>query len=211
MTYKEDQIKFLEMICAYLPAEFDDRTEEIMLYEDTLKRDGFSYNQSVNLLKDMIQGINKLEDIEDSDGRRGIFIIVINSELKNYLHSLKYSEQDYFDEIGEFHTVVSMPIIKTPIMIDNKKGIYRIDNPELVYKIKIPSKRFNLILLLTKKEKLFISEIAEKVEQSESLSIKEIGKINQNFKESLNVNNDFIVHLNTGGYSLNRDNFQIQP
>ncbi len=62
------------------------------------------------------------------------------------------------------------------------------------------------------KEKTFLLEIKDKFYRGDGeLAIQEIRKINMQFRNKLKVNNDFIIHLNTSGYSINRDDFQIQP
>ncbi len=214
MSYLDDKIKILEMICADLipweACEAD--TQTIVLDEGDFQNEGFSFNSAIMILKDIFTStsINKLNFTNEEYGKRAVCLTVA-SDLETYTKALKYPETQYFDDYDYLNMETSKPL-KTRIVIDYKKGIYKVDKPELCYKIQNPSARFNIVINLFSEEKIPVSKLSEIAKhKSLSLTIKEIKKINDCFKKalSLGVGNDLIISINTGGYSLNREKFDI--
>jgi len=101
---------------------------------------------------------------------------------------------------------------KTAISIDPLKGLCRNDGDALSYPIRKNSKRFKLVKLLFRaSQSVDISTIKKGTKHhSGNLVIKEIGEINKLFRKKLEVEDDFIIHNETGGYSLNHEKFAIK-
>ncbi len=206
MGFREDKIKVLEIICAKLPpSEIVYDVQEIYLNEKDFEREDLSFNSALLLIKDMYNRdfFKSLSHKDLDDGTRGI-IIKINPEVDWYTLQFKYPETELGYEEKEI-----MPT-KIFIIVDGKKGIYQEDGQGGSYKIKIPSKRMELIKLVGFKNKIIISEIEKELNQKQTLIIKEINKINEIFRTKLSVVDDLIIHIPTSGYTLNKDCFNIK-
>lgn len=111
-----------------------------------------------------------------------------------------------FKEICD-HYVAAMGVSSKSVIqifIDKEWGIYRErDGKHLSYPIKHNSKRFGVIDYIRKNERVSVSELNEVVNQTSSLTIKEIKGINELFKKKLELEDDLIFHLPTKGYVLN--------
>ncbi|MCX6792918.1 MAG: hypothetical protein NTY12_02740 [Candidatus Falkowbacteria bacterium] len=104
-------------------------------------------------------------------------------------------------DLGKIINVVKNKTTKKiTIYISKDEGIYI--NKDRKYPIK--KGRFDLIQKL-RGEKIVMPR--ERINYSNPL--KEIKKINENFKEGLNLKEDIIIHVSTGGYRLNRNNYEI--
>ncbi len=101
---------------------------------------------------------------------------------------------------------------KIVIIIDDMKGIYRQDNPELCYTLGNNSKRKKLINYLFLKDRAFLSDIETSTNRvgRKELIMKEIREINDLFRKNLKVNEDLIYSIPTDGYCLNKDKFDIR-
>ena len=97
---------------------------------------------------------------------------------------------------------------KTKICISEKHGIFLEDNNKLKYPIK-GKKRPKLVRLLKdgRKSANILVELCE-YSGIPDLS-KEINNINKIFKKKLHLENDLIIHVETGGYELNNDDHEI--
>jgi len=211
MNYREDTIKILDMICAkMIPFDIHPDDQEVILTEDDFSDEGFSYNSAILILKDIfINGsVNKFNAYIENHGKREVHMTVA-AEMESYTKRLKYPETEYLNHSELMEPIHVLPS-KITINIDPNKGIYKPDNLEFCYKIKNPSKRFDLIQQLIHKDKVFIGVIEENTGQKSSLIIKEIKDINSNFRKKLYIGYDLIIHINTGGYAINRDMFNIQ-
>ncbi len=209
MSFIDDKIKILEMICAeLLPWETCEDDQHVFLDEDDFAKEGFTFNGALLILKDIfsVESVNKM-DVLATGGKKEVHLTVV-SLLEEYLKNLKYPETQFFGEADYLNGAVSAPS-KIFIVVDEKKGIYKKDKPENCYKIKIPSKRFSVIKYLTQKDKVSVSELGKETGQEPTLILKEIKNINSAFRKELSVAYDLITHADTRGYSLNRDKFDI--
>jgi hypothetical protein len=98
---------------------------------------------------------------------------------------------------------------KIRIMIDDRKGIYQAGKEQAAYGVEKGSKRMKLIQRLISKDNCGIAELEEITHQSTSVTIKAMKSINELFRENLHLTDDLILSLKTGGYSLNKDIFDI--
>jgi hypothetical protein len=98
---------------------------------------------------------------------------------------------------------------KIKIVIDDRKGIYQADKEQNAYGIERDSNRMKLIEHLISKDNCGIAELEEITGQARNVTIKSIAKINELFREYLHLVDDLILSLKTGGYSLNKDVFDI--
>lgn len=213
MSYRKDQIKLLDLVCSHmLPADFIEDTVEVTVYEDELKKEGFSYNEAINLIKEMYEVIPKLNLVTSLDHKRG-FCASASSSIYSLLKDLKYPDhelgQEYYEQIssGTPTTVVSK---KISITIDSKKGIYRIDNPKLCYPLGNTKKRMKLIKYLISHEYASLKALMTKTGQEKSAVITSINAINDMIIKKLETRHDFILHLETGGYAINKEDFEIK-
>ena len=99
---------------------------------------------------------------------------------------------------------------KIHIIIDSKKGIYQANNDKRSYKIDKISKRLKLIKYLAIKDNCRIWELEGFLHQTKSSIITAIAGINKKFRESTDLVEDLVIHIDTGGYSLNKDVFDIE-
>lgn len=97
---------------------------------------------------------------------------------------------------------------KIEIFISNDYGIYKNQKTKKPsYPIR-ESKRLQLIKLL-ENNKSSSKIIMRDLKYTNQLLSKEIKEINNNFTKLLNLSNDLIIHLPTGGYQLNYDKYNI--
>lgn len=148
---------------------------------NTLKKDGY------------IAKFINISDPEDDQLCIGSNLVICDLELSQNFselyHGIITNNKDY-------------PNNKTKINISKDKGIYINDN--LKYAIRRGSKREMLLMSLRgAKTSLKISDM--KINNP----IKEIREINNNFKTNLEIDNDLIVHIDTGGYRLNYNDLEI--
>lgn len=95
---------------------------------------------------------------------------------------------------------------KFKLSFSGEKGIY--DGSKFSYPIK--GKRAKLIMLLKDGKKdgaLLVKTLGAK---NISFISKEIAEINKNFKSKFKQSKDLIIHIETGGYRLNADNYSIE-
>lgn len=211
MSYLDDKIKILEMICAeMLPWEVCEEDQHVVLDEDDFKKEGFSFNGALMILKDIfsVSSINKLDLTTTKDNKKAV-VLTVKTELETYTRNLKYPETEFLDDLD--HGQTSITSVKLPIAFNLNRGIYREDKHEMHYPIKDTSKRFIIIKHISRKDKTPVSELEKATGQKSTVIIKEIREINSNFKKELSVNDDLIIRIDTGGYSLNRDKFDIKP
>jgi hypothetical protein len=98
---------------------------------------------------------------------------------------------------------------KRTIIISADDGIYcNKESKKPNYAIK-GKKRTKLINAL-KGGKVTGSFLADHLGQDLQTISKEVGKINELFRKNLQLQNDLIVRVETGGYKLNREKFDIQ-
>ena len=98
---------------------------------------------------------------------------------------------------------------KIRIVIDERKGIFQAGKEQAAYGIEKNSKRMKHIKHLNSKDNCGITELEDITHQTTSVTIKAVTGINKLFRESLHLTDDLILSLKTGGYSLNKDIFDI--
>lgn len=209
MTYEKDLIKVLEIISLELmPQDIFKENQEVTLSEDDFIKEGTSYTSALVLLKDMFTAgyLDNYHPFTDKKGKRKVSFTV-TSNIEAYHKGLKYPDGE---SEGQEDILPRKGPIKISITIDKKKGIYKSENIENCYKIKSSSKRFSLIEKLLHKDNVSINELEENTAQTASLIMKEIKDINTNFRKKLSVGYDLITHINTGGYELNKEMFDIR-
>ncbi len=211
MSYRKDQIKLLDLICSHMiPADFIENTVEVTVYEDELKQEGFSYNEAVNLIKEMYEVMPKLHSVTSPDNKRG-FCVSANSSIYDLLKDLKYPnheiEKDFYEDMqsGTF-----LAPAKTEIIIDSKRGIYRNDKPEYRYPLGSTTKRKKILSYLLTHERGGLADLKKLTGQEASVISQEIKRLNTSFREKLHLTHDLIIHIDTGGYCLNKEKFEIK-
>lgn len=98
---------------------------------------------------------------------------------------------------------------KIKIVIDDRKGIFQAGKEQAAYGVERGSNRMKLIQHLMTKDNCGISELEDITEQTRSVTIKAMKHINELFRENLHLTDDLILSLKTGGYSLNKEVFDI--
>lgn len=98
---------------------------------------------------------------------------------------------------------------KIKIVIDDNKGIYRDGKEQMAYSIERISKRMKLIKHLISKDNCSLSELNRITKQDKVVTMKSIPEINELFKSKLDLNDDLILSIDTGGYSINKDIYAV--
>lgn len=216
MSYTDDQIRILELICADLPPnDFHNEQRVVQITEDELKSEGFSYYAGFNLLKDMYEYILNIHTETDANGKRNL-VLLVSEFIQPYLSSLKYPinqeemEEDYFYEMANHQNLIQDSNSKISITIDNNNGIYISDDKKKQYPLSSTSQRMKIIKYLLSHEKGSISDLQKQTEQIHQVISQEIRRMNISFKEKLEVKDNLIIRMKTGGYYLNRESFDIK-
>jgi hypothetical protein len=169
----------------------------------------FQYRKEI-IFRDMQRVQNK----EPAVFKKDYFNIfwTYRNDYKNYLQQLHNSFMTSLLSVNEEVREKLSGIEKIAIIFDDKKGIYRQDNKDLCYEIEYGSERQKLISYLFPKDRasLFDIETDTNREGKSELIMKEIRKINSLFRTKLDVNEDLIFSIPTGGYCLNKDKFDIR-
>lgn len=95
---------------------------------------------------------------------------------------------------------------KIDIGINDAKGIYL---PDKGVNYPISGKRLGIIKKLLETETVSIGEISDLTRWDNADISRAISKINKSFTEKLKVKDKLINRLDTGGYTLNKENFNI--
>ena len=215
MSHRDDQIKILDLVCSgMLPADFDSeeyKNQEVVISEEELKQEGFSYYGGMNLIKEMYEVMPKINTTTTPDGKREIHISVISSDAYSWLSILKYPNREIEEEIERYDIDSAFTTLpeKVSIKIDDKKGIYQTNNPEYCYPLDSESQRMKIIKYLLVHEKSGVANLRKQTMQSDAVISQEIKRMNHTFKIKLHVNHDLIIHLKVRAYCLNREKFNI--
>ena len=212
MSHREDQIKILDLICSkMLPQDSDSINQDITILEEELRQEGFSHYGAMNLIKELHESIPKLDSVTTPEGKREIHLTAKSYDTYSWLSILKYPHRKLEEKIEKYE--IASAFTETPkkvsIKIDDKKGIYKVSNPEYCYSIGSESQRMKIVRYLVMHEKSGIAKLRKETMQTDTVISQEIKRMNQTFKVKLHVNHDLIIHLKTRGYCLNRDYFDI--
>jgi len=194
-----------------LPADFEPVDQDIIILEEELKQDGFSYYGGMNLIKEFYEVLSKIHSITTPEGKREIHMTVKSDDAYSWLSILKYPHRELEEEIERYEIESAFTEIppKVSIKIDDKKGIYQTKNPEYCYPLDSESQRMKIIKYLLLNEKSGIANLRKLTMQSDAVISQEIKRMNQIFKVKLHVSHDLIIHLKVRAYSLNREYFDI--
>src|SRR3989344_2647242 len=150
----------------------------------------------------MYEVIPKLNLVTSPDKKRG-FCISANSSIYSLLKDLKYPDHEFEKEFYEdMQSGTSSVALKTEIIIDSKKGIYRNDKPEYRYPLGHATNRMKILKYLFTHERGSLAELRKQTEQGASVISQEIKRLNASFREKLHLNHDLITNIDTGGYCL---------
>lgn len=102
---------------------------------------------------------------------------------------------------------------KIEVVISERKGIYRADNPELAYPIRGKKKRY-IFYLLANPKGVRLNQLIQKFSQDKSVICAAIADINRLFKKYLfsdqeHSSEDLIKNFASSGYVFNTDHFLI--
>ncbi len=154
----------------------------------------------------------------------GVFY-TLGSKEKAKMEIINFQYHDgiklFKENVQRIHTSLTNAIIylqkvsgpatpdKICIIVDEKKGIYQSGKEQNAYGIKKDSMRMMLIKNLISKDNCSVKELMEITEQTKNVTVKSVLEINELFRENLHLTDDLILHLKTGGYSLNKEVFDI--
>ena len=119
---------------------------------------------------------------------------------------------------GLVKKTLELPVIKfqeekvsdrIKIVIDDNKGIYQDGKEQLAYSIERISKRMKLIKHLVAKDNCSLSELNRITRQDKVVTMKSIPEINELFREKLQLIDNLILSIDTGGYSINKDVYTV--
>lgn len=177
-------------------------------YKQNTEPDGRPYPEAMI----MLQGINNIKtDLWSKEVLQMISNWYTERERREYMSRLTQFHTSLLDELDKLpKTELQSNKTRLQIIIDDRKGIYENNNPKLSYGIKKNSKRSNLIKHLISKDNCGIAELENLTHQTTDVTIRCVSEINRLFREKLQLTDDLILHLNTGGYSLNKEVFDIR-
>jgi len=212
MSHRDDQIKILDLICSKLmPVDFDPVDQEIIVLEEELKQEGFSYFGGINLIKELYETMSKMKPLTTPEGKREIHMTVNSNDAFSWLFMLKYPNHEIEEQIERYE--IDSAFVETPkkisIKIDDKKGIYQTKNPEYCYPLDSETQRMKIVHYLLEHEKSGIANLRKLTGQTDAVISQEIKRMNQTFKIKLHANHDLIIHLKVRAYCLNREYFDI--
>lgn len=95
------------------------------------------------------------------------------------------------------------------IVIDDNKGIYQDGKEQMAYSIERISKRMKLIKYLVTRDICSLAELNRVTKQDKVVTMKSIPEINELFREKLQLTDDLILSVDTGGYSINKDIYAV--
>ncbi len=187
------------------PLSEKDITGDIILFRERF----------VNVMNFFVLKIVKLFRIpikKDVDARVALYKMTYNFKRKKYPLYMENVHKLLVQKLLEIHTQKSVVVesSKIHIIIDSKKGIYQAGNDKLSYKIDKISKRLKLIKYLAVKDNCRISELEGAMDQTKSSLITAIAGINKMFRKETGLVDDLVIHIDTGGYSLNKEIFDIE-
>jgi hypothetical protein len=119
---------------------------------------------------------------------------------------------------GLVKKTLELPVIKfqeekvddrIKIVIDDNKGIYQEGKEQMAYSIERISKRMKLIKHLVSKDICSLAELNRVTRQDKVVTMKSIPEINELFKNKLDLSDDLILSVDTGGYSINKDVYAV--
>ena len=177
-------------------------------YKRNTEPDGRPYPEAMI----MLQGINNIRtDLWSKEVLQRAGKWYTEGERRVYMSRLTQFHTSLLDELDKLPKTEShSDKTRTQIIIDDRKGIYEKNSPKFSYGIKKNSKRSNLIKHLISKDGCGIAELENLTHQATDVTIRCISEINRLFREKLQLTDDLILHLETGGYSLNKEVFDIR-
>ncbi len=95
------------------------------------------------------------------------------------------------------------------IVIDDNRGIYQDGKEQMAYSIERISKRMKLIKHLVTRDNCSLAELNRVTRQDKVVTMKSIPEINELFKSKLDLSDDLILSIDTGGYSINKDIYAV--
>ena len=119
----------------------------------------------------------------------------------------------FFSSDKKYLTIINNQIIasKKEIIISEEKGIYLNGDDKKKYNILRTSKRFMMIKYLFENEMVTSKDLLIFVKDNDLSNLKHtINTINRLCLEKIELKNNIIVSLDTGGYKLNRDDYNIK-
>lgn len=210
MSFWNDKIKVLEIICAnMLPFDIQPEPQLVTLTDDDFLRNGLTIVSADLVLKEIALS-NYVKTFSSKPNNTGRTLeMTVDSGIEWYLKQLKYPETEFIDEHDYVYSNQTSVVSKTVLILDKKRGIYKKDNLKYCYSIKHNSKRMAVLFLVIQKDRVSVSEIKKETNQTETLVMKEIKALNGAFRKKLVITDDLIIRLETGGYSLNKDKFDL--
>jgi hypothetical protein len=136
------------------------------------------------------------------------FEVISVEKVESEIRRLKKAGLSIDGLQAELNKQETLDAKKVKLYFSNDKGIFGTFNEkEIIYPIK--GKRQKMIKLLKdgKKDLKILCKIQD---QKDTLLMKEIIKINKNFRDKFKVKNDLIKNIPTGGYKLNDENYDIE-
>ncbi len=199
-------IKIIELILR--EAELNEHpTAFLDIRTKTLRLKKIDPDELRKILK-RLEKLGCISDIFSPDGNSGWEYIIMDLNNNHLLKFRVNTKQllNYREDLRErYGKPQKQENIK--IFISKDLGMYReVNGKQLTYLIK--GKRFNLIINL-RGGKTYSKELIGIQNQDKSLVSKEIRIINKNFQRKLDLTDDLIIHIKTGGYKLNTDKFTI--
>lgn len=188
-------------------AENSDNNITISIYPKDIKE----YDLSIELIGEAVTALNKKDStikfIHKYDYDDFIADTYKDLDPSIYEIGLPLNFESKYRELKNFYSINDSKL-KTLLTISEKCGIYKNKNKDLVYYVK--RKRCKVILRL-KKGKISGKNLSKLFYNSKIPRLSgEIKKINNIFLKKLNLHEDLIINLNSTGYQLNRESYEIE-
>ena len=199
----------------YLPMSKHKNTKKLLSAEEIIGDTHIVGEKLLNFERAFgvkIANLLRIPILKDSEAGVALVKIGYSFNQKQYPMYMEKIHSLLTQKLLEIHTKKPLTVenSKINIIIDSKKGIYQASNDKLSYKIDKISKRLKLIKYLAVKDNCRISELEGAMNQTKSSLITAIAGINKMFRKETGLVDDLVVHIDTGGYSLNKEIFVIE-
>ncbi len=199
--------------------DYEDNRIQILKTLEKLEKDGFiiingfkiyeprdDFEKIVKKMDEMIRRSSKLGIIENQPRALKAKISVTHK----FRERIEKNESELLENsMNKKGVKLNHKNSKFEIIINSQKGIYDAAHSDRIYEIS--GKRLKIVEYLYKNNLASLSDLTAHIGQADSLVVKEIKEINNNFKKLLQAKSDLIIHSKTSrGYRLNKDNLEVK-
>jgi len=211
MAATDHIIKIIELILREAELKTNSIAPFLSVYANTLRSKKIDHDELLRILK-KLEKEGCISTIIRADGNSEWEYAILDSTNNHLLKFRSNTKRllSYKEDLIEKYDKPKKPS-NIQIFISKERGIYReTENEELKYPITV--RRYNLVYNL-RSNKIFSKDLASlynpKDPPTKAYISKVIKEINKIFMKRLDLSDNLIIHIETGGYKLNRDKFNI--